>query len=88
MASRTTLPAALSRIRLSRYWRSGDSGVESAEGGIGIGSSPIRLPAVPITPTRAPSASRSTDSTMYETEVLPLVPVIATRSIARPGSPK
>lgn len=48
----------------------------------------MRLPAVPITPTRALSAIRSTDSVMYETEVLPLVPVMAIRSIARPGSPK
>ncbi len=72
----------------SRYWRSGDSGVLSTEGGIGMTSSPIRLPAVPITPTRACSASRSTDSVMYETDVFPLVPVMAIRSIARPGSPK
>ena len=55
--------------------------------GIGISSSPIRLPAVPMTPTVAPSAIRSTDSTMYDTEVFPLVPVTATMSICRPGSP-
>lgn len=70
-----------------RYWKSGDSGVVRTERGIGMSSSPIRLPAVPITPTRAPSAILSTDSTMYETEVFPLVPVTATMSMARPGSP-
>lgn len=72
----------------SRYCRSGDSGVVSTEGGIGIISSPIRLPAVPITPTEAPSEILSRDSTMEEMEVFPLVPVTATMSICRPGSPK
>lgn len=43
---------------------------------------------VPMTPTFAPSEIRRTDSTMYDTDVLPLVPVIATMSICRPGSPK
>jgi hypothetical protein len=61
--------------------------VVSADLGMGISSSPIRLPAVPITPTLAPSAIRSTDSIMYDTDVFPLVPVMATMSICRPGSP-
>lgn len=85
VASRTTVPTPRSRMHPSRYCRSGDSGVVSTERGIGISSSPMRLPAVPMTPARAPSERRSTDSTMYETEVLPLVPVIATMSIHAAG---
>ncbi len=64
MASSTTLPVPWSRMRPRRYCRSGDSGVVSTEGGIGITSSPIRLPAVPITPTEAPSEILSSDSNM------------------------
>lgn len=71
----------------SRYWKSGDSGVVSTDLGIGISSSPIRLPPVPMTPTLACSAILSTDSTMEETDVFPLVPVTATIFICRPGSP-
>ena len=69
------MPTPRSRMQPSRYWKSGDSGVVSTDRGIGISSSPIRLPAVPMTPTLAPSAIRSTDSTMYDTDVFPLVPV-------------
>lgn len=82
VASRTTVPTSWSRMCPNRYWKSGDSGVVSTERGIGISSSPMRLPDVPITPTFAPSAILRRDSTMYDTEVFPLVPVTATMSMS------
>jgi hypothetical protein len=78
-----TSPQPASRIRASRSWSTGASGVVKAAGSL---CPATREPVVPMTPTLNPTDCPMA-SIIQLVVVLPLVPVIPTTGMLAPGKP-